>query len=134
VKLSIGTKLIIGQLGSPTLEASLKKAYPIWAQVSPLWHIPIAITLLNTLLWNHIFDTMAWQSVDRFSSVIYRHCSSQRQRTCAPSPEQVPTTGQTHHRVYVDGELTADLKGVTNHNQVIGPLKVEKPGRKVRRL
>lgn len=45
--------------------------------------------------------------------------------------DQVPTTGTTHHKVYVDGELVEDLKGTTTHNVPIGPIKLERLGRKV---
>lgn len=44
---------------------------------------------------------------------------------------QVPTSGTTHHRVYLDGELASDLKGTTSHNVPLGPIKLERPGRKV---
>eukprot|EP00983_Pelagomonas_calceolata_P009335 302227-Pelagomonas_calceolata.AAC.1 len=44
---------------------------------------------------------------------------------------QVPTTGHTHHRIFVDGELVSDQKGTTKHNEAIGPVKVDRPGRKI---
>mmetsp|Transcript_10457 Transcript_10457/g.28605 ORF Transcript_10457/g.28605 Transcript_10457/m.28605 type:complete len:144 (+) Transcript_10457:53-484(+) len=47
-------------------------------------------------------------------------------------PYQVPTTGHTHHRIFVDGELVSDQKGTTKHNEAIGPVKVDRPGRKIR--
>lgn len=53
--------------------------------------------------------------------------------TCDAWPCKVPTQAQTHHRVYLDGELIADLHGPTKHNEALPPVAVGRAGRKVRR-
>lgn len=38
----------------------------------------------------------------------------------------------THHRVWVDGELVADLRGETTHHKPMGHVSIGRPGRTVR--